>query len=160
LRLIEQTVAPDDPDPKALACYGLYLSRTNEVVLRFVDGRPVSAITTQFLAWCSDQVAARGKTVLLLVGDNASWHSSRMVRHWITAHNQQVKQTGHGVRILSCWLPSKSPWLNAIEPKWVHGKRRVLEAGRLLTAAELADRACAALGCAHEPHLSIAQEAA
>lgn len=64
------------------------------------------------------------------------------------------------MRIVSCLLPSKSPWLNAIEPKWVHGKRRVLEPARLLTANELAERACAALGCAHEPHLSLPKEVA
>jgi hypothetical protein len=96
VRLIEQTVATDDPDPKALACYGLYLPPTNEVLLRFVDDRPVSAITTQFLAWCSDRLAARGKTALLLVWDNAGWHISAAVRDWIATHNQQVKTTGQG----------------------------------------------------------------
>ena len=28
---------------------------------------------------------------------------------------------------LSAFLPSKSPWLNNIEPKWVHGKRAIVE---------------------------------
>ncbi len=53
LRLVEQTVAEDDPDPKALACYGLLVRPSDPadpasaaVWLRFVDGRPVSAITT------------------------------------------------------------------------------------------------------------------
>jgi hypothetical protein len=36
-----------------------------------------------------------------------------------------------GVRIISCLLPKQSPWLNPIEPKWVHGKRRVVEADGL-----------------------------
>ena len=31
------------------------------------------------------------------------------------------------MRIVSCLLPKQSPWLNAIEPKWVHGKRKVVE---------------------------------
>src|SRR5436853_5662213 len=39
-------------------------------------------------------------------------------RSWIRSHNQEVKQTGQGVRILACLLPSKSPWLNPIEAKW------------------------------------------
>jgi hypothetical protein len=56
LRLVEQTVAKEDPDPKALAAYGL-LRRTNSICLRFVDGRPVSAITIQFLAWCCERLA-------------------------------------------------------------------------------------------------------
>lgn len=130
------------------------------MLLRFVDGRPVSAITTQFLDWCSDRLAARGKTALLLVWDNAGWHISHAVRAWIADHNQRVKATGQGVWILECPLPSRSPWLNPIEPKWVHGKRRVLEPDRLLPAEELADRACAALGCPHEPHLALPKEVA
>jgi DDE superfamily endonuclease len=47
LRLVEQTVAQDDPDPQALACYGLVRTDRNQVWLRFVEGQPVSAITTQ-----------------------------------------------------------------------------------------------------------------
>jgi hypothetical protein len=40
LRLIEQSLAKDDPDPKAISCYGLYVPEFEEVWLRFVDGRP------------------------------------------------------------------------------------------------------------------------
>ena len=39
-----------------------------------------------------------------------------------------------------CRLPSKSPWLNPIEPKWVHGKRAVSEPVRTLAGAELMQR--------------------
>jgi hypothetical protein len=60
------------------------------------------------------------------------------------------------VRIVAGYLPSKSPWLNAIEPKWVHSKRRVAEPARLLPAQELADRVCAAFDCPHGPHLTVA----
>jgi hypothetical protein len=52
LRLVEQTVAKDDPDPKALACYGLLVRRAGQdeaVWLRFVAGRPVRALTIPFL---------------------------------------------------------------------------------------------------------------
>jgi hypothetical protein len=164
LRLVEQTVAKADPDPRALACYGLLVRQATSVAdqmwLRFVDGRPVSGMTTQFLAWCADRLAARGKTALFLVWDNASWHVSRAVRTWIRDRNRQVKQDGVGVRIVSCLLPSKSPWLNPIEPKWVHGKRQVVAADRLLPAAELADRVCDYFGCAHEPHLTLPEEVA
>jgi hypothetical protein len=48
----------------------------------------------------------------------------------------------------------------AIEPKWVHGKRGVIESERLLTAHELAKRVCAAFGCPHYEHLYIAENAA
>src|SRR3712207_8497595 len=47
-----------------------------------------------------------------------------------------------GVRIVGCLLPKQSPWLNAIEPKWVHGKRKVIEPDGLLGAYELAERVC------------------
>ena len=166
-RLVEQTVAKDDPDPKALACYGLLLRAaddsaraSDEVWLRFVAGRPISSVTTQFLAWCTQKLAQQGKHALLLVWDNASWHISREVRVWIRAHNRQVKRRGKGARIVPCPLPTKSPWLNPIEPKWVHGKRRVVEPARLLTARELADRVCDAFDCAHEDHLVIPEKVA
>jgi hypothetical protein len=162
LRLVEQTVAKTDPDPRALACYGLLArwpapdgTRHDAVWLRFVDGRPLSALTTRFLAWCAEQAARAGKTALLLVWDNAAWHVSGAVRAWLRAHNRAVRASGRGVRIVACYLPAKSPWLNAIEPKWVHAKRRVVEPDRLLGPQELADRACAALDCLHHPHLSL-----
>ena len=159
-RLIEQTVARDDPDPKALACYGLLTrcwdtnhQRSEELWLRFVEGRPVSAVTIAFLSWCAARAQERGKRAVLLVWDNASWHDSQIVRQWVRQHNRQVKQSGQGVRLLACYLPTKSPWLNPIEPKWLAGKKRVAEPTRLLSAQELEDRVCAAFGCAREPHL-------
>jgi transposase len=164
LRLVEQTVAKDDPDPKALACYGLlvrwwdrgpYHPSRAEAWLRFVDGRPISAITTQFLDWSCAKLAAAGKQALLLVWDNASWHLSAEVRAWINDHNRQVRKAGTGVRIVPCPLPIKSPWLNPIEPKWVHGKRKVVQPDRLLPARELAERICAVFDCPYEPHLAI-----
>ncbi len=164
LRLEEKAVAPDDPDPKAVACYGLLVRATpstpEQIWLRFAQGQPVSALTTQFLAWCSARLAAQGKRALLLVWDNASWHKSQIVRTWIRQHNRQVKAGGVGVRIVPGLLPSKRPWLNPIEPKWVHGKRAVLEPARVLTAEELADRVCAYYGCAHDAHLAISDKAA
>ena len=41
-----------------------------------------------------------------------------------------------------CRLPSRSPWLSPIEPRWMHGKRAVVEPDRKLTAAELRRRLC------------------
>lgn len=160
LRLVEQTVARDDPDPTAIACYGL-LTRTwsaqgdrcDTMWLRFVDGRPVSAVTIDFLTWCAGQAHIQGKRAVLLVWDNASWHDSHIVKGWLRAHNQQVKRTGQGVRLIVCPLPIKSPWLNPIEPKWLHSKRKVLEPDRLLSAADLVERVCAVFDCPHEPHL-------
>jgi transposase len=163
LRLIEQSVANDDPDPKALACYGLLLrwadGQSEDLWLRFCDGRPVSVITSQFLTDCCDRLAARGTSVLIVIWDNASWHISKVVTGWVRDHNHQVKREGSGVRILVCQLPTKSPWLNPIEPKWVHGKRAVAEPARLLSARQLEERVCARFGCHRQDHL-IAQYAA
>ncbi len=153
-------VAKDDPDKQALACYGVLLPETGEVWLRFLDGRPVSAVTTAFLDWCCQEAAARGKTALLLVWDNASWHVSKEVRTWIRAHNRQVKASGQGVRVIVCPLPIKSPWLNPIEPKWIHTKRKVVEPDRLLPARELAERVCEALACPYHAHIPIPEKAA
>jgi hypothetical protein len=167
VRLIEQAVAKDDPDPKALACYGLLLrpnpateDAADQMWLRFVDGRPVSSVTVAYLDWCCRKLHAAGKDALCLIWDNAPWHVSQHVRAWIRGHNRGVKQRGDGVRIIACYLPIKSPWLNAIEATWVHGKRRVLDADRLLTIDELADRVADAYGCPHEPHLVIPEKAA
>ena len=140
LRLHAKARAKDDAQPKALACYGLLRTDQDRVLLRFVEGRPVSRVTTAFLAWGADRLAAEGKRVWVLVWDNAAWHVSRAVQAWIGAHNRTVKRTG-GVRILVCRLPVKSPWLNPIEPRWLHGKRAIVEPERTLTAHELMDRA-------------------
>jgi transposase len=165
LHLVEQTPKAQDADGKALACYGVLLRSCPQVAeqweetiwLRFVDGRPVSAITTQFLAGCCAKLQAQGKRVWILVWDNALWHTSHAVKAWVRTHNQQVKQTDQGVRIFVCPLPIKSPWLNPIEPKWVHGKRRIVEPNRTLPPLELEERVCAALGCSREAHLSFSE---
>jgi transposase len=92
----------------------------------------VSQVTIDFLKWVCGRLAQTGKKGLVLVLDNASWHISQMVRQWIRSHNARVKRDG-GVRILKCLLPIKSPWLNPIEPHWVHGKRAIVEPARTLT---------------------------
>jgi hypothetical protein len=164
MRLLARRVSTDDPDPKALACYGLLVrwrgaagERRDQVWLRFVEGRPVSGQTIQYLRWCCDELAAQGKKALLLIWDNASWHTSGEVRGWIKAQNREVKRTGKGVRLVVCYLPSKSPWLNRIEPRWTHGKRRVVEPARLLSAKELMERVYDAYDCTHHPLLPMPQ---
>jgi hypothetical protein len=84
----------------------------------------------------------------------------REVRRWLGSHNREVKESAEGVRIVSCLLPKQSPWLNAIEPKWVDGKRKVVEPYRLLGAYELAERVCRVFDCPHYEHLSIPENAA
>lgn len=167
VHLIEQTVAKGDPDPKALACYGLLVScpaapetLPEQAWLRFVDGHPVSDITTQYLDWCCEKLLRADKKALLMIWDNASWHVSRRVRDWIRTHNQGVKKQARGVRIIPCFLPIKSPWLNPIEPHWAHAKRDIVEPARLLTAHEMEQRICARFACPDESHLTVTENVA
>jgi transposase len=157
LRLQERESDRKDPDPKALCCYGLLRDDTHQMLLRFVDGRPVSHVTIAYLEWVCERMAMEGKRVLVLIWDNASWHISREVMSWIRAHNQKVladRRIGKaGVQLIPSFLPSKSPWLNSIEPKWVHGKRAVVEPASKLTAQHLAERVCDYYGCDHLEHL-------
>jgi DDE superfamily endonuclease len=146
LRLHARVRAKDDAQPKALACYGLLRTDQDRVLLRFVEGRPVSRVTTAFLAWGAGRLAADGKRVWVLVWDNAAWHVSQAVQAWIGRHNRTVKRRG-GVRIVVCRLPVKSPWLNPIEPRWLHGKRAIVEPDGPLTAHELMDRVHQHFGC-------------
>jgi transposase len=155
VRLREMTLPKEDADPKAVACYGILRADTQEVLVRFVDGRPVSHVTTSFLSWSGGLLKADGKKALLLAWDNASWHVSKEVRSWVQPHNRQVKREG-GVRILVCQLPVKSPWLNRIEPTWVHAKRAVAEPDRLLSKAELIGRVCSYFTCKYVEHLKQA----
>jgi hypothetical protein len=148
LRLVEQAVPKGDADPKALSCYGLLRADTGQMMLRFVSGRPVSQVTEDYLAWVCAQLRSEGKKALLLVWDNAAWHVSQRVRAWIKAHNREAKPKG-GVRIVACFLPTKGPWLNPIEPKWAHGKKAIVEPERLLAATEVRTRVCDYYGCEH-----------
>ena len=140
---------------EALACYGLLRADTGAMLLRFVDGRPVSQVTEDYLGWVCERFAAEGKRVFVLVWDNAAWHVSKRVRRWIGAHNRRVKREG-GCKVVVCHLPVKAPWLNPIEPKWLHGKRAIVEPERKLTAAELKQRVIEHYGC--QPHEPLTQQ--
>ena len=106
-------------------------------------GRPVSQVTEYFLAWACGRLAAEGKTVLLLVWDNGV---SGRARSWIKAHNRRVRAEGD-VRIVACYLPVKAPWLNAVDPKWVHSKRAIVDPERRLTGDEVVERVCGYYSC-------------
>jgi hypothetical protein len=78
VHLVEQCWQKGDPDPKALACYGVLWQegtpqdpQRDQIWLRVVTGRPESRISTQFLEWCCTRLAQQGKTSWLLIWDNA-----------------------------------------------------------------------------------------
>ncbi|HJZ93288.1 MAG TPA: transposase, partial [Gemmataceae bacterium] len=89
---------------------------------------------------------------LVVVWDEASWHSGGGVADWIDEHNRRVRREG-GVRIVLCPLPVKSPWLNNIETRWGPAKRAILEPDRILTAAEVVARVCEHFGAPRLPYL-------
>ncbi len=155
LRLMQKQQDKDEKEPVALACYGVWLTKQEQMLLRFVKGRPVSQVTIEFLDWVCQRLEADGTRVWALIWDNASWHKSQQVRRWIRGHNARVKAEG-GVRIVVCLLPVQSPWLNPIEPRWLHGKRAIVEPSRKLTAEEVIERVHAYYGC--ERLAPIAQE--
>jgi transposase len=141
-----------DPDPDAVACYGFLRHDTHKVLLRFVDGRPLGELTVQFLAWLCECVAQEGKQVLVVLWDDASWHTSAEVASWVQEQNRHAR-CGKAVRVVICELPVASPWLNNIEPCWTHAKRAIMEVDRKLTAAEITNRVCEHFECERLPYL-------
>ena len=161
---IEQAPRTDDPDPKAIACYGLAVhwygpneAQHAEVWLRFVEGNPCGTLTIQYLEWLLEQTRLADKQVLVMVWDHATWHKSRMVCQWIREHNRTVKKDRQGIRLLTFLLPKKSPWLNPIEPMWIHAKRKVVEPEKKLTAVELVQRVSAVFKQPVLPYLLISE---
>src|SRR5258708_23361908 len=72
--MVAAAVGTAAPDPKALAVYGAVLRRpgqAEQVWLRFVAGRPVSALPTEFLDWACAKLEASGVPVWVLIWDNA-----------------------------------------------------------------------------------------
>ena len=67
----------------------------------------------------------------------------------------EVKASGAGVRIVRCQPPTKSPWLNPIEPKRARGQHKGVESVRLLPTTDLEERVSAALGADHAAHLAM-----
>lgn len=67
LPLVTRTADKPDPDPKAIACYEVWLQHQRQMLLRFVEERPVSEITCAFLKWIVEQVEHQDKSVLALM---------------------------------------------------------------------------------------------
>ena len=134
--------------PAARACYVIYRQDTGGMMLRFVDGRPAGRVTEAFLGRACGVFAGEGKTVFVPVWDTAAGHVSERVRAWVEAHNRRVRRAEQGCRIRACGLPAKAPRLNPIEPKWMHGKRAIVEPDRQLTADEVKHRVRSHFGCA------------
>lgn len=141
LRLVQRTPASDQK-PKALACFGAVCQNTARKYFYLGPGQPNTDTTVLMLKQLLALARDEGKRVLLLFWDQASWHKSQKLRRWLSNHNQTAKQTGD-VRLLTYLLPRQSPWLNAMEPHWIHAKRTVAELEGQLSMAMLKRRLCA-----------------
>ena len=120
-------------------------------------GNPCGNLTIQYLEWLLEKTQLADKQVLVMVWDHATWHKSRAVRQWSREHNRAVKKNGQGIRLLPFLLPMKSPWLNPIEPMWIHAKRKVVEPDKKPTAAELVRRVSAVFMQPILPHLTLSE---
>ena len=152
LRLIEQDAPKGDPDPKALACYGVLLPSS---------GVPSAAGCALSMAGRSALSRTVPGLVLHAVGGGREAGVAVDMGQCLLAREQSgasrsgrttARSSARGRACGSCVLPVKTPWLNPIEPKWVHGKRAIAEPARLLSAHEVADRVCAHFGCSHDAH--------
>jgi len=144
----------NDPEPDAVACYGFLRHDTHKVSLRFVEGRPLGEVTIPFLEWLCWNIAQEEKRVLVVIWDDASWHTADVVTRWVKEQNRRAGR-GNGVRVVICELPVASPWLNNIEPCWTHAKKAIMEVDRKLTAAESTARVCEHFGCDLLPYLKM-----
>ena len=138
LRLVQRTPKPKEPE-KALACFGAVRQDTEETVLYFADGQPNSEQMWLFIIALLALAREELKRVVVLLWDHASWHKSKRLQQWIRAYNLAAKQEGEP-RLLTWLLPLQSPWLNPIEPRWMHAKRAVCEPDGELASLELKRR--------------------
>jgi len=141
VKLVQQT-PPGGTKDKAISCFGALGQELAELFLDFAQGYPNSEPMWAFIVKLLALARRLGRKVLVLIWDNAPWHTSKRIRQWIHWYNQAAKYTGD-VRLLVFWLPTKSPWLNPIEPHWGHAKRQVCEPSGELETRELKRRICA-----------------
>jgi hypothetical protein len=71
------------------------------------------------------------------------------------------QRTSAPIAIACRAMASACPSLDALEPKWVHCKHKVVEPdGDPLGAYEIAERVCRVFDCPHYERLSIPENAA
>lgn len=120
-------VAVDRPAQKLQGAWVLYaaLEAVSGKVHRHYAPRCNQTQVRQQLEALLQEFQAEGKRVLVVLWDNASWHTAQALRHWYHCYNQQAKREGC-IRLLLVPLPSRSPWLNAIEAVFGQAKRHIV----------------------------------
>ena len=141
MRLVERT-PPRGETHKAIACFGAVNAANQERYLMWSEGQPNTDHTIQFLERMLAVARQQNKRFLFIIWDRASWHKSAKLKQWQRAYNRSAKQNDD-VRLLTCLLPVQSPWLNPMEPFWIHAKRKIVEPDDELTPSELRRRVTA-----------------
>ncbi len=120
-------VSVDKPARKLKGAWVLYaaLEAVSGKVHRHYAPRCNQTQVRQQLEALLQEFQAEGKRVLVVLWDNASWHTAQALRHWYHRYNQQAKREGC-IRLWLVPLPSRSPWLNAIEAVFGQAKRHIV----------------------------------
>lgn len=108
----------------AWVLYGAYEALTGQVHRYYAPRCNQTHVRCQLETLLACYQAA-GKRVLVVIWDNASWHTAKALRRWYYRYNQRAKHEGL-IRLLIVCLPSRSPWLNPIEPVFGQAKRHVV----------------------------------
>ena len=124
----------EDVDTTAL--YAALDDETQEAFLSWAEGQPNSEVTVQFLEALMAHQNSRGKRFIVLIWDRASWHTSRRTNQWIREYNRRAKQEGL-TRLMTCLLPTRSPWLMPLEPVFGWIKHQILGDRLFKTVTEL-----------------------
>lgn len=131
--------SPRSGEPnQALALYGALRLPDKQIVVQWSEAQPASQPTWQFLQRLIAQEPE--KRWLMVIWDNASFHKSRWLMQRIREHNRLARKEGR-TRLVPYRLPVGAPWLNPIEPHWLHCKRAVYSVAPPLTSEELRERA-------------------
>jgi len=97
------------------------------------------------------------KRALLMIWDNASWHISKFVHHWIQQHNREVRQSAGACASCPATCRPRVHGSTGLSLIGCTADVMSLKPTRLLTAQELADRVCQNFGCTHESHLAVTE---
>ena len=124
---------------KPWLCYGAVHQDNQQTYLYFSDGQPNSEQTWLFIMGLLRLARLENIKVVVMIWDNASWHKSKRLHQWLRAYIGEAKQVGEP-RLLTCLLPGKSPWLNPIEPRWMHAKCKTCQPDATLSAQEFKRR--------------------
>ena len=128
---------PYSQPQKAVAVYGALTIPEKRVCIQCVDQQPRSETTWTFLMSLVDYARGNHRRWLVVIWDNASFHKSKRLIAWIRNHNRTQSGRSDGVRIVPYCLPTRSPWLNPIEPQWLHCKRAIYSVGVTPTPEQL-----------------------